>query len=438
MMVEGNKKMPFLSRANDWTRYVQAVVLLFFLLLTGCAASRPPTVSLDYHARTETQVDGRVRVSAVVLSPQETENVFAIALEKKGIQPIWLKIENQEDKEFYLMLLSLDPDYFSPSEVAWVFRMQDESSLDDMIDMFIDHHIPVVVPPHSTVSGYVYTNLDPGAKAFAVELFGEGEVRDFEFAQLVPGFEADFMRVDFDRLYPPDQVRELDLEGLRQYLETLPCCVVGGDRKTPGDPLNLVIVGDGRHALATLIRRGWDLTETLRSKTAWRIGTSFLFGSKYRTSPVSPLYLFDRPQDIALQKARGTIHKRNHLRLWRAPVTVQGQKVWVGQISRDIGVKLSSRTFVTHKIDPVIDEARLYITLDLAASQTLRAVGYVKGVGYSGRAAPRFNYTRDPYYTDGLRVVLILGEGRYSLDRITYLPWEQPTARRHVLKKAHP
>ncbi|HCU54426.1 MAG TPA: hypothetical protein DIC36_09200, partial [Gammaproteobacteria bacterium] len=67
--------------------------------------------------------------------------------------------------------------------------------------------------------------------------------------------------------------------------------------------------------------------------------------------------------------------ERNHLRLWLAPVTLAGQNVWVGQISRDIGVRFSSKTFVTHKIDPIVDEARLYISLDIAAAQSLRAVG---------------------------------------------------------------
>jgi hypothetical protein len=150
-----------------------------------------------------------------------------------------------------------------------------------------------------------------------------------------------------------------------------------------------------------------------------------VFRSTYRTSPISPLYLFERPQDIALQKARATVDERNHMRLWRAPVTLLGEEVWVGQISRDIGVKLSSRTFVTHKIDPVVDEARLYVTLDTASSQALCAVGYVSGVGHSDADAPRYNYTRDPYYTDGFRVVLVLGEEPCPLDEIEYLPWER-------------
>ena len=404
-------------------------LLLFVLLVAGCAVSPKQTESLDYRARAETRVDGDVRVTAVVLSPQETERTFPTPLAKKRIQPVWVEIDNQEEKAFTLMLLSLDPDYFSPSEVAWRFRGQSEMSFDDLMDLFLEKHLPVIIAPRSNVSGYVYTNLDPGAKAFAVELVGEQDIRTFEFVQVVPGFEADFMRVDFKQLYEPGETQDLDHSGLREYLEKLPCCVLGGDRKNPGDPLNLVLVGDGRHILATLVRNGWDLTETMRRDTVWRTAASSIFGSHYRTSPVSPLYLYERSQDFALQKARHNVNERNHLRLWLAPVTLDGQSVWVGQISRDIGVKLTSKTFVTHKIDPVVDEARLYITLDVAASESLHALGYVKGVGYSDRDSPRFNYTRDPYYTDGLRVVLILGEGRNPLSDVDFLPWEQPAVR---------
>ncbi|MEA2048584.1 MAG: LssY C-terminal domain-containing protein [Campylobacterota bacterium] len=199
----------------------------------------------------------------------------------------------------------------------------------------------------------------------------------------------------------------------------------GGDKKTVGDPLNLVLIGEGKDVLTTLVHQGWNLTETLSSDTMLRTVASSVFGSKYSTSPVSPLYLFDRPQDIALQKARETVDERNHLRLWRTPVTYKGKKVFVGQISRDIGVKFSSKTFVTHKIDPVVDEARLYISLDMIASQNITGLGYVKGVGFSDRDKPQYNYTEDPYYTDGNRVVLFFSEERVPIENIQYLPWEK-------------
>jgi hypothetical protein len=318
-------------------------------------------------------------------------------------------------------LLSIDPDYFSPSEVAWQAR--GAGAYANFLRRFAQAHIPIIIPPHSRRAGFVFTHLDPGAKAVTVQLIGERDMRTLAFVLPVPGFEADFDRIDLHGLYRLQERRDLNLEGLRAYLESLPCCVLGGDRTTPGDPLNLVIVGDRLHMLATFVRQGWDLTETIRSDTVWSTVMSSLFGSRYRTSPVSPLYVFDRPQDLALQKARQTVDERNHLRLWIAPVTFAGADVWVGQISRDIGVKLSSKTFVTHKIDPMVDEARLYALFDLARSQHLARIGFAGGVGAAALDAPRYNYTEDPYYTDGLRAVLFLSQQPRSYQEIEWLEW---------------
>jgi len=68
---------------------------------------------------------------------------------------------------------------------------------------------------------------------------------------------------------------------------------------------------------------------------------------------VSGLYVFGRKQDVALQRARRSISQRNHMRLWLAPFRVEGNSVWVGQVSRDIGVKVTpkSPTLTTHVID---------------------------------------------------------------------------------------
>ena len=38
--------------------------------------------------------------------------------------------------------------------------------------------------------------------------------------------------------------------------------------------------------------------------------------------------------------------ERNHMRLWLAPIHYRGDDVYVGQISRDIGVKFSPKTLV--------------------------------------------------------------------------------------------
>ena len=133
---------------------------------------------------------------------------------------------------------------------------------------------------------------------------------------------------------------------------------------------------------------------------------SFLSGSENRYSPVSGLYVFGRPQDVAFQKARDNLNERNHLRLWLTTLRYQGAPVWIGQISRDIGVRLTRKTITTHKVDPDVDETREYLLENLAYSQALSKVGYVPGVGAASIGEPRGNLTGVPYFTDGLRLVL--------------------------------
>nr|WP_302118453.1 LssY C-terminal domain-containing protein [Allorhodopirellula heiligendammensis] len=46
-----------------------------------------------------------------------------------------------------------------------------------------------------------------------------------------------------------------------------------------------------------------------------------------------------------LQRTRHSINERLHLRLWLTPMRFEGQSVWVGQVSRDIGARLTWRTW---------------------------------------------------------------------------------------------
>ena len=314
------------------------------VFIEGCASYTPPaSLPNAFLDRAKSQKEGGIQVSAVVLSAEESEQVFAAPLADHDIQPIWLEVENESDQELLLMLLSIDRDYFSPSEAAWMSRGLGERRSNEKMQYFLDQHIPILIPPGITASGFVYTNLDPGVKAFAVQLLSDHQAYNFGFVLPVPGFRADFMRKDPANVYAPEDIRNLDLESLGTYVTALPCCVLGGDRETDGDPLNLVIVGEGRHVVISLVGRGWDLTETVSTGTALRTAMSSVFGSRYRTSPVSPLFLFDRSQDAAFQKARATVDERNHLRLWRAPVNFEGAPVWVGQISRDIASSYPAR-----------------------------------------------------------------------------------------------
>jgi hypothetical protein len=276
-------------------------------------------------------------------------------------------------------------------------------------------------------SGFVFTTLDEGTKGFNVELLGQDQqLRTFTFFIPVPGLRPDHRTVDFASLYPADELVELDRLGLRRALQGLPCCTTNRDGDKPGDPLNIAIVGTYEDVLHALIRAGWDETETLYGASIWKTVQSFLTGSRYRYSPISALYVLGRSQDIAMQKAREAIHERNHLRLWMTPLTHRGEPVWIGQISRDIGVRFTRRTITTHKIDPDVDETRGYLLQDLWYSQGLVRFGFVKGVGAAPFSEPRSNLTGDPYFTDGLRLVVWVSSDPEDMEEVVRLDWETP------------
>ena len=90
----------------------------------------------------------------------------------------------------------------------------------------------------------------------------------------------------------------------------------------------------------------------------------------------------------------------------------RARPVWIGQISRDIGVKFTLKTWnlTTHKIDANLDDSRDYILADLVAADRVKHYGFVGGVGRAARSSPRENLTGDHYFTDGMRVVIELSE----------------------------
>jgi hypothetical protein len=399
-------------------------------LSTACASFQPqPPHEAGFMQRAQIQGEDRVTVTVAVPSAKEAAAVFGVPLGKRRIQPVWVRIENNDDVNYVFVPADLDPDYFSPQEVAWSFRSGFSSRAKREMQLhFETHGLSWFVPRGNTVEGFIHTNQDDGVKYVSVLLYYPGRTKAFEYVVEVPGIRADYAQVDFDKVVPPELRREVDLDTLRQALETYPCCVLGPDGKTPGDPLNIVLIAPGSKVFHPLVRRGWDPTETVSSGTI--IGTirSSLFGVRYRTSPVSSLYLHARRQDIALQKARGSVDQRNHLRLWLTPLKYEGNDVWLGQISRDIGVKLSSKTITTHKIDPDVDETRDYLVQDILLSGALARVGYVRGVGRARPEEPRYNYTLDPYFTDGLRAVLFMSEDYVSPDDLELLRWESPAS----------
>ena len=59
-----------------------------------------------------TQLEDNVRVNMMVLSEEESELVFCRTLYDRGIQLVWLDIENHDESGMRFLPLGLDPDYF--------------------------------------------------------------------------------------------------------------------------------------------------------------------------------------------------------------------------------------------------------------------------------------------------------------------------------------
>ena len=402
-------------------------------VLAGCAyAPVPPAAGLDYRSRAVTRTDGGVRVTAAVLSAEESEAVYGAPLASKSIQPVWVEVENRDDRPYYLLFPGLDPNFFPASEAAEALTHGAAPERRAEADRrFRELAFRNPVPPGATRSGFVLTNLEEAVRMLQIDLVTSGRARTFPLFAVVPGFRADYHRSQvFKRaMHPPETVVDYtDDDALRAALESLPCCVTNKNGSKNGDPLNLVVVGGLDDLFPALIRRGWRPTEETWSGSVMRMVRSALAGERYAYAPVSDLYLFGRAQDLALQRARDNIHQRNHLRLWQAPMRYHGRQVWVGQISRDIGSRLTthSPTLTTHKIDPDVDEARGALVEDMAYSQNLAKLGFVSGVGFAPRDAPRENLTTDPYYTDGQRSVLVFDSKPTSLDQIEVFPWGVP------------
>ena len=408
-----------------------ATGLSVLLVAAGCATTRTP-VPLDevpLQSRAVTQSAGAVKVTVAVPTSEEGNAIYGVDLESKAIQPIWIQVENDDTHAHWLLPSGLDPSYFSTAEVAHAFGMSSsDEALKSLNRHFDDLEFKNPVYPGKTASGFVLVNRDEGYKALDVDLVSREGLRSFTFIVPDPSFRGDFTLVDFDTIYSEEELIHVeDLGALREALERLPCCTTNADGSEEGDPLNLVLIGDRNDIFPAFIRRNWHGAEVIWSKSLLRTVESFLQGTRYRYSPVSPLYVYGRRQDLAAQKARSTIHERNHLRLWLSPLRFRGKEVWVGQISRDIGVKftLKSPTISTHVIDPDVDEARVYLLEDLAYSQALAVFGFVKGVGAVGEESPRTNLVGDPWFSDGLRVVMFFEPRPRDLSEIDFLDWEQ-------------
>ena len=412
-------------------RAFRVLAFAFFLpVMISCDAKTAPSPSGKdlFASRAVTQQQGLITVHAAVLTDEESQSYFGVSLADEGIQAVWLSVENGSDLTLHYLPVTTDSDYFTAPEVARLFHGWWPSESNAELDALLQREaMPDVIAPRQTGSGFVLTHREGGLKFLRVGFVGAGEQSDFRFVLPLDRVTYAVQKVNFSTIYPPGSIQDVDLAELRSRLEKLPCCAVNAAGDKSGDPLNLVVIGGETDGIFPFITRGWRLDEPFDFHSALRSVRAFLFRTEYLNAPVSPLFVFGRTQDISLQKARDKISLRNHLRVWLAPFSINGKHVWVGQISRDIGIKLTTQSWylTTHRISPEVDQERYYLLQDLLMTGAVSQFGFVRGVGASPPSSPRTNLTGDPYLTDGLRLVVFLDGKRHPLNEIEFLEWDR-------------
>jgi len=393
---------------------LQVTLIASLVPLGGCANApfvASPVDQAPFMARATEQSDQTVRVLAAVPDAAETRNLIGVDLYARGIQPVWIQVTNLGSTRVRTAPHSIDPDYFSPMEVAWKFRSQfGKQGRADMERWFYENQLPRRIPAGATRSGFVYTHLAPGSKGFNFDVYSSEQSFNFTFFIRMPGFVADYMDVDFDRLYRKDALQIADMDSLRAALEALPGCSTDETGNAIGDPVNVILVGSRIAVRRSLLRGGWQETSLNDPKTA--------LARTHR--------LFGRRPDGTFYKTRPDGSERKELRLWASPIVLGDTPVWVGQISYELSGTQDQSGASNYQIDPDIDDARMYLLQNFWYGQSLARMGFVKGVPESTIDAPARDFTGSGYFTDGLRVVLFLSEAPVAMDEVNLLAWESP------------
>ena len=146
-----------------------------------------------------------------------------------------------------------------------------------------------------------------------------------------------------------------------------------------GDMVNFLILGSEAAMQRVFTTSGWVKVDADVKDTVLHGIIGSLSKESYLTMPMSQLYLFGRPQDYGWAHAEpiSVVRSRNHLRMWKAPFQVNGETLWVGAATHDIGFERDQRNNgITHKIDPDIDLERDYVEKTLASTGLVTEISH--------------------------------------------------------------
>ena len=394
---------------QKWPAHAMLLMSLLCLTLAGCTTWQTPTRFDDSALRTRAEVQQvrGVKLSAAVLSTDDSRRIFGVNVNENDVQPVWIEVENSTKQSLWLLRAGTDPDLFSPLEVAWPFH---SSFFAGETNNRLDEHFASLsfqnpVSAGTKQSGILFTNPHRMTRLLSVDILGQGDIFSFTLFPPVPDDqteEATVALVNVEQLMNEVTVDIKETNSFRARLKQLPCCATSADGSQAGDPLNIILVGNLADITSALVRRGFRLDALDFDKTQ---------------------RLYGRPPDVVARKKGQAGAPANWLRIWAAPFNHQGQNVYLAQAGRRQGWRMLEVEEKDMMLNPGVDEVRNLFIQDMLYSSGLEKLAFVSGVGATKPGQPRGSLGGASYQTDGLRAVLFLVTRPLSLSDLEILEW---------------
>ncbi len=140
-----------------------------------------------------------------------------------------------------------------------------------------------------------------------------------------------------------------------------------------GGPLNLVLIGGKQEIAAAFEKAGWTKAQDENANSLWKTFEAVVKGTGYDAAPMSTLYMYGRPEDMAFEKMLNTFTHRHHLRIWKAPADApDGRPIWMVVADHDNGFDIRPGV-ISHSVDPHVDLERAKVGADLAMTGMVAA-----------------------------------------------------------------
>ena len=203
---------------------------------------------------------------------------------------------------------------------------------------------------------------------------------------------------------PPAITDEQQAAALSALVRPMPFRTTTLSPVLESDLTSLLYIGQQDAIDRAFLAAGWSEPNALNAESTFGVMRSVIEDEGYKEGPVSVLLLDGKEPVASFSKSLDTFFKRDHLRIYAAAGTFDGDPLFTSTATHDSGIGVDAKNKkLIHLIDENIDEERSKVVHDLLLT------GCVDGVSYLDRPwvpLDAKNATGDHLKTDGRIAVL--------------------------------